>query len=95
MITFTPNIYVLQYLTHTGQLAPSVESKALGFMRVGKLGLSVSDLRLSQVEESLLLLDRKGMSDKNIKIFIQIIKRCHHMLQHNYSRIYQIIPSIC
>ncbi|XP_074651835.1 murinoglobulin-1-like isoform X2 [Tubulanus polymorphus] len=35
MITFTPNIFVLQYLTATKQLTPNVEAKALAHMKRG------------------------------------------------------------
>jgi hypothetical protein len=35
MLLFAPNIYVLEYLTNTDQLTPSLREKALGFMRTG------------------------------------------------------------
>ncbi|XP_053136283.1 CD109 antigen [Hemicordylus capensis] len=35
MINFAPNIYVLDYLTKTGNLQPQVKSKALSYMREG------------------------------------------------------------
>ena len=35
MLLFAPNIYVLEYLTNTQQLTPSLQEKALGFMRTG------------------------------------------------------------
>ena len=36
MLGFTPNIYVLQYLTSTNQLTSDVESKAKSYMKTGK-----------------------------------------------------------
>lgn len=36
MIGFTPNIYVLQYLTSTGQLTAELEEKAKSFMKTGQ-----------------------------------------------------------
>ncbi|XP_066478804.1 CD109 antigen [Tiliqua scincoides] len=35
MINFAPNIYVLDYLTQTGNLQPSLKSKAVSYMREG------------------------------------------------------------
>ncbi|NXN92969.1 CD109 protein, partial [Rhinopomastus cyanomelas] len=35
MINFAPNVYVLQYLTKTGQLREDIRSKAVSFMRKG------------------------------------------------------------
>ena len=42
MLGFTPNIYVLQYLTSTNQLTSDVESKAKSFMKTGKCKTFVS-----------------------------------------------------
>ena len=36
MLGFTPNIYVLQYLTSTNQLTSDVENKAKSYMKTGK-----------------------------------------------------------
>lgn len=36
MISFAPNIYVLDYLTKKKQLTESLKEKALSFMRQGK-----------------------------------------------------------
>lgn len=35
MLSFAPNIYVLQYLTSTDQLTPEMNEKALGFLTKG------------------------------------------------------------
>ena len=37
MLNFAPNIYVLEYLTNTDQLAGAVRDKAIGFLRTGRL----------------------------------------------------------
>lgn len=37
MVLFTPIIYVMQYLTSTGQLDPGVKQKAINYMKSGKL----------------------------------------------------------
>lgn len=35
MINFAPNVYILQYLSKTGQLREDIKSKAVSFMRKG------------------------------------------------------------
>ncbi len=35
MLNFAPNIFILQYLTHTKQLTPAIETKTLEYMRTG------------------------------------------------------------
>ena len=37
MLKFAPNIYVLQYLTNTNRLDPTIEAKALQFLKTGIL----------------------------------------------------------
>jgi len=37
MASWAPNIYVLQYLTSTGQSTSEIEKEAKNFMTVGKL----------------------------------------------------------
>ena len=36
MVGFTPNIYVLKYLTATGQLSEIMEDTAKNYMEIGK-----------------------------------------------------------
>lgn len=36
MASWSPNIYVLQYLTNTNQLTEKIEEEAKGYMRVGE-----------------------------------------------------------
>ena len=47
MLRFAPNIYVLEYLTNTGQLTSSVREKAINFLRTGTFN-SVSCHRRSR-----------------------------------------------
>ena len=36
MLNFAPNIFVMQYLTHTGQTGGEIEAKAKEFMTTGQ-----------------------------------------------------------
>ena len=41
MALFAPNIYILDYLNHTGQLTEAVKSKAIGYLVAGKEALGL------------------------------------------------------
>ena len=47
MLGFTPNIYVLQYLTSTNQLTSDVESKAKSYMKTGKCKIDLRCISFS------------------------------------------------
>lgn len=36
MLKFSPNIFIMDYLTSTNQLTDDVKDKALGFLKTGK-----------------------------------------------------------
>jgi hypothetical protein len=37
MVKFAPNIFIMQYLNSTRQLAGEIQDKAVGFLRTGKI----------------------------------------------------------